>query len=283
MFSTAMPALAATERGGPFVTLPLGLKTVLRKRFDSGRDRIDGPDMVRYFTDLTTGHQVGYRPELVVRARGNSFISLTRELLAGHLNDAEPIDLAIVAHDTPDFDPRLSAPVNLAATLPGGPLVFAVSGQGSLAGFLALRVAAGYVRRQGFQRLLILLVEQRGMPYATIRPTADAAVGLVLEADAGTTRVALLPGVPPADARTEVDRLTPGRKKLCGLGLSADFPAAAGISVTGLWAEAVGPRVFPAALADYDPMRRNLGICVFDREFERRRLYDGPESSFLAE
>lgn len=269
MFSTAMPVPVAADRDGPFVTLPLGLKTVLHKRFASGSDRIDGADMVRYFTDLTAGRDVGYDPERLARVRGNSFISLTRELLAGHLSDAEPIDLAIVAHDTPDFDPRLSAPVNLTAVLPGGPLVFAVSGQGSLAGFLALRVAAGYVRRQNLPRVLILVVEQRGMPYETPRPAADAVVGLVLEAGAGTTRGALLPGVVPAEARAEVDRLAPGPGELRGRGLGPGFPAADEISATGLWAELAGPPVFPVALAGYDPMRRNLGICVFDREFER--------------
>jgi hypothetical protein len=267
VFSTAMPTPVAADRGGPFVTVPLGLKSVLHKRFRSGGDRIDGPDMVRYFTDLTAGHDVGYLPERVARARGNSFISLTRELLAGHLSDAEPIDLAIVAHDTPDFDPRLSAPVTLTAVLPGGPLVFAVSGHGSLAGFLALRVAAGYARRQGFRRVVILVVEQRGMPYETPRPAADAAVGLLLEAGAGTARVALLPDVVPAAAKAEVDRLAPGPGIRGGGGLSADFPA--GISATGLWAELAECPVFPAGLADYDPIRRNLGVCLFDREFER--------------
>lgn len=269
MFSATAPTLAGVGTHGPFVALPLGLKSVLHKRFGPGTDRIDGSDMVRYFTDLTVGHDVGFRPELVARARGNSFISLTRELLAGRLSVAEPIDLVVVAHDTPDFDPRLSASVNLTAVLPGGPLVFAVSGQGSLAGFLALRVAAGYVRRQGLTRVLILVLEQRAMPYETSRPGADAAVGLLLEAGAGVTRVALLPGVAPADAEAEADRLLPGPMDLPGPRLSADFRATGRVSATGLWLELAETSGSPAALAGYDPIRRDLGICVFDREFER--------------
>ncbi|WP_116202304.1 hypothetical protein [Amycolatopsis circi] len=255
MFSAGAPE--AATRTSPFAVLPMGLKTVLHRRFESGKDRLDGPIMTRYFTDLAAGHDVGYEPELVANAQGNTFISLARELL--HDQVSEPIDLVVVAHDGPDFDPRLSAPVNLTAVLPGGPMTYSVSGQGPLAGFLALRVAAGYVRRKPMHRVLILIMEQRGMPYAGERPPTDAAVALLFEAGAGNTRVAVLPGIDPADARAEADRLAPAERY--GPGLTSG-PIAEGRSATALWAEP------PAVLADYDPIRGTLGICAFAREIE---------------
>ncbi|MFE3173838.1 hypothetical protein ACFXPA_21995 [Amycolatopsis sp. NPDC059090] len=255
MFSAGAPV--AATRTSPFAVLPMGLKTVLHRRFESGDDRLDGPIMTRYFTDLAAGHEVGYSPDLVAQAQGNTFISLARQLLDGQLS--EPVDLVVVAHDGPDFDPRLSAPVNLTAVLPGGPMTYSVSGQGPLAGFLALRVAAGYVRRKPMHRVLILVMEQRGMPYAGQRPSADAAAALLFEAGMGSTRVAVLPGIAPADARAEADRLAPADRY--GPGLTGE-PITEGRSATELWAEP------PAVLADYDPVRGTLGICAFAREIE---------------
>ncbi|WP_409182818.1 hypothetical protein F9C11_41640 [Amycolatopsis sp. VS8301801F10] len=255
MFSAGAPV--AATRTSPFAVLPMGLKTALHRRFESGADRLDGPIMTRYFTDLAAGHDVGYSPDLVATARGNTFLTLAGELLHGQVN--EPIDLVVVAHDGPDFDPRLSAPVNLTAVLPGGPMTYSVSGQGPLAGFLALRVAAGYVRRKPMRRVLILIMEQRGMPYAGVRPPADAAAALLFETGAGSTRVALLPGIDPADARSEADRLAPADRY--GPGLTGG-PVAEGRSVTALWAAP------PAVLADYDPMRGTLGMCAFAGENE---------------
>ncbi|WP_406641772.1 hypothetical protein [Amycolatopsis sp. WGS_07] len=252
MFSAGAPE--AATRTSPFAVLPMGLKTVLHRRFESGTDRLDGPIMTRYFTDLATGHDVGYSPELVERVRGNTFISMTRDLLDGQFT--EPIDLVVVAHDGPDFDPRLSAPVNLTAVLPGGPMTYSVSGQGPLAGFLALRVAAGYARRKPMHRVLILVLEQRGMPYAGERPPADAAVALLFESGAGSTRVAMLPGIDPADARAEADRLAPADRY--GPGLTGGA-VAEGRSATALWADP------PEVLADYDPIRGTLGMCAFAR------------------
>lgn len=255
MFSAGAPT--AATRTSPFAVLPMGLKTALHRQFESGTDRLDGPIMTRYFTDLAAGHDVGYSSELVAQAEGNTFISLARELLDGQVS--EPIDLVVVAHDGPDFDPRLSAPVNLTAVLPGGPITYSVSGQGPLAGFLALRVAAGYVRRRPMQRVLILVMEQRGMPYAGARPPVDAAAALLFEAGMGSTRVAVLPGIDPADARAEADRLAPADRY--GSGLIGES-IAEGRSATALWAEP------PAVLADYDPIRGTLGICAFAREIE---------------
>lgn len=257
MFSAGAPE--AATRTSPFAVLPMGLKTLLYRRFESGTDRLDGPIMARYFTDLAAGHEVGYSPELVANAQGNTFISLAREVLDGQLSEDQPLDLVVVAHDAPDFDPRLSAPVNLTAVLPGGPMTYSVSGQGPLAGFLALRVAAGYVRRKPMHRVLILIMEQRGMPYAGERPPVDAAAALLFEAGTGSTRVAVLPGIDPADARAETDRLAPADRH--GPGLTGE-PVAAGRSATALWAE---PH---AVLADYDPIRGTLGICAFARESE---------------
>ncbi|WP_410573162.1 hypothetical protein [Amycolatopsis sp. cmx-4-61] len=245
--------------------LPLRLALATRREFGPGDREIDVPALHRYFADLSRGHDIGFRPDRVTRARGNPFLAMARDLLAGQLS-GERIDLAIVAHAAPEFDPRLSAPVNLTAVLPGNPLVFSVSGQGSLAPFTALRIAGSYVRRHGFRRALVLIMDQGVTPYDTPDPVGDAATALLFEAGGRrTVRVGYAPEVAP-DA---VPELEGAETVVIGSGL-ARTGAAAGALVappefpcTGLWAPvADGTAAGPVLLADYDPRRRALGTCV---------------------
>ncbi|MGV9364737.1 hypothetical protein [Amycolatopsis sp. NPDC003731] len=245
--------------------LPLRLALAIRREFGPGERAIDVPALHRYFADLSRGHDIGFRPDRVTRARGNPFLEMARELLAGQLS-GERIDLAIVAHAAPEFDPRLSAPVNLTAVLPGHPLVFSVSGQGSLAPFTALRIAGSYVRRHGYRRVLVLIMDQGVTPYDTPDRIGDAAVALLFEAGGGrTVRV----GYEPEATLDAVPELEPAETVVIGPGLAGlgswpdavvappEFPC------TGLWAPlADGPAAGPVVLADHDPRRGALGICV---------------------
>lgn len=245
--------------------LPLRLALATRREFGPGEREIDVPALHRYFADLSRGHDIGFRPGRVTRARGNPFLAMARELLAGQLS-GERVDLAIVAHAAPEFDPRLSAPVNLTAVLPGNPLVFSVSGQGSLAPFTALRIAGSYTRRHGYRRVLVLIMDQGVTPYDTPDRIGDAATALLFETGGSrTVRVGYepeavpgaLPGFEPADT------VVVGRG-LAALGCPPDaIVAPPGFPCTGLWAPLVtAPAAESVLLADYDPRRGALGICV---------------------
>ncbi|MEV6824036.1 hypothetical protein [Amycolatopsis sp. NPDC051102] len=265
MYRAAAPVLSATPPPGlqPF---PLRLATAIRREFGPGDREIDVPELHHYFADLSRGHEIGFRPSRVTRARGNTFLAMARDLLAGQLS-SEPIDLAIVAHAAPEFDPRLSAPVNLTAVLPGGPLVFAVSGQGGLAPFSALRIAASYVQRHGYRRVLVLIMDQGVTPYDTPERIGDAATALLFEPGGDRAiRVGVLPGVAPAAV---AGFRQPGTAAIVGreLDRTGAWPGA-GVAppeypCTGLWAPlAGGPADGPLLLADYDPHHRALGVCV---------------------
>lgn len=263
MYRAAAPVLSATPPSGlqPF---PLPLAWAARCEFGPGDREIDVPELHHYFADLSRGHEIGFRPSRVTRARGNTFLAMARELLAGRLS-GERIDLAIVAHAAPEFDPRLSAPVNLTAVLPGGPLVFAVSGQGGLAPFSALRVAASYVQRHGFRRVLVLIMDQGVTPYDTPDRIGDAAAALLFEPGGGrTVRAAVVPGVVPAAVAgfRQPGTAFVGR----GLARTDAWPGArvapAEYPCTGLWAPLADGTAGPVVLADHDPHHRALGVCV---------------------
>ncbi|WP_033262389.1 hypothetical protein [Amycolatopsis vancoresmycina] len=263
MYRAAAPVPAAAPPAGlpPF---PLPLALALRREFGPGDREIDVPELHHYFADLSRGHDIGFRPSRVTRARGNTFLAMARDLLAGQLS-GEPIDLAIVAHAAPEFDPRLSAPVNLTAVLPGGPLVFAVSGQGALAPFSALRIAASYVQRHGFRRVLVLSMDQGGTPYDTPEHLGDAATALLFEPGGDRpVRAGVVPGVAPAAV---AGFRAPGTAVVGhGLARTGAWPGAAVAPAeypcTGLWAPLAGGTAGPLLLADYDPHHRALGVCV---------------------
>jgi hypothetical protein len=265
MYRASTTTLSATPSPG-LQPLPLRLALATRREFAPGEREIDVPALHRYFADLSRGHDIGFRPGRVTRARGNPFLAMARELLAGQLS-GERIDLAIVAHAAPEFDPRLSAPVNLTAVLPGHPLVFSVSGQGSLAPFTALRIAGSYARRHEYRRVLVLIMDQGVTPYDVPDRIGDAATALLFETGGRrTVRVGYEPEVAP-DALPEFE---PAETVVIGSGLARAAGAWPGAIVappefpcTGLWAPlAAGPAAGPVLLADYDPRRGALGICV---------------------
>ncbi|WP_103349359.1 hypothetical protein [Amycolatopsis sp. CA-128772] len=263
MYRAAATTLSAAPPAGlqPF---PLPLALVVRREFGPGDREIDVPELHHYFADLSRGHEIGFRPSRVTHARGNTFLEMAREVLAGHLS-GERIDLALVAHAAPEFDPRLSAPVNLTAVLPGGPLVFAVSGQGALAPFSALRIAGSYVQRHGFRRVLILIMDQGVTPYDVPDRIGDAATALLFEPGGDReVRSAAVPGVAPA----AVAGFRPPGTAVAGPGLARTgaWPGAgvapAEYPCTGLWAPLAEGTAGPLVLADYDPHHRALGVCV---------------------
>jgi hypothetical protein len=266
MYQVAPPVLGERRRSA-LAPAPLRLADVLRAEFDEGTCRIDSPELYQYFEDLTGSHGVPFDRELMSRS-GNTFISMATALLEDAVT--EPVDLVVLAWATPDFDPRLSAPVNLTAVLPGGPLVFATSGQGPLAPFTALRLAGAYAVRHSYERVLVLALDQATMPFRTdpveaMRPDRDAAVALVLERP-GAIEVGCLPGVAE---QTLADLIDWDGTVIVGQGVdSALIPAEkvvrapVGYPCTGLWSTLADHRDGRTILVDYDPVHGDLGVCV---------------------
>lgn len=267
MYQVAPPVLGERRRS-VLSSVPLRLTDVLRAEFDEGTCRIDDPELYQYFEDLTGSHGIPFDRELMSRG-GNTFMSMAEKLLKDTVT--EPVDLVVLAWATPDFDPRLSAPVNLTAVLPGGPLVFATSGQGPLAPFTALRLAGAYALRHSYERVLVLALDQATMPYRThpveaMRPDRDAAVALVLERP-GALEVGYLPGVAEHEL---ADVVSWNGTVIVGRGVDpAMIPAEnvvrapLGYPCTGLWSTLADHRSDGRTiLVDYDPVHRDLGVCV---------------------
>jgi len=278
---------------------PLELARIAHRRFAGGTQRIDDPFSVRHFSDLTGGHGVTYRRDIAERAAGNSFTTMAMDLLDSVILDGDPIELAVVAHVTPDIDCRLAATTYLSHVLPGCALAFAVSDCGMATPYTALRLAGAYARRHDYRRALVLLVDQATLPYDVpggTAPAGDAAIGILL-ARGGPTGIGLqqLAGVRPAAVPTAVDGLldaVAGPDEpiavIAGAGIDPDrdlperceavWCAPAGYPCTATW-EGLARHIGACAggrvvLVDYDRTTGDLCACAVDRPWSTRPAPD---------
>ncbi len=135
-------------------------------------------DLLEMWADRLAWSGIPVEPDRYTGGLHNSFTDMSRRILHTLCGSVGP-DLIVIAHGTPDADARVS----LAGTLGGsGALILAVSDQGRLAPFTALRLALAYPDRP---RAVIVAVDQNTMTYADpdlalLDRERDHAVGLLL-------------------------------------------------------------------------------------------------------
>ncbi|QQQ79072.1 hypothetical protein IOD16_11950 [Saccharothrix sp. 6-C] len=273
MYRTTAPTLSR-----PAGARTLGLARVVRTRVAPDRSLADEFSL-RHFTDLTSGYGVALRPEALA-SPGTTFTALTRSLHAG-LEPLGPVELAIVAHATPDLDCRMAAATYLAEAVPGAPLSFSVSDVGRCAPFAALRIAADYAARHGFSRALVVIADQATLPYelgdeAGDRPVGDAGVALLLEPGGAPLSMVHTPGVSVADLP---DAVAAGMASLVGPGVPVAVVAGAGVDpelvrhggtvrsapagypCTALW-EGLADSLGRVVLVEHDVATGDLGMAA---------------------
>lgn len=211
MYRTAAPVLepAPARTAG---ALPLRLRRVARREFAGGATTTDTPFLHRYYADLAASHGVEHHPDVLAADSGTTFCAMAGAVVADVTAPGMPVDLVVVAHVLPDLDPRFSPGALLAGTVPGAPLVFALSGPDGAVAVTALRVVGAYARRHAYRRAVVVLVDQATLPYRTgAEPAGDAAVALLLEDGPGAeVTVGRAPDHPTGDRATVLRLDEPG-------------------------------------------------------------------------
>jgi hypothetical protein len=252
----------------------------------AGAGRAYDPGLISYFADLAALYGLRHRDDYFTRVRRNTFTDLVDAALGRLDGSLGPVDIAVLAHSTPDAEPGWPA-CHLAEALPGDPLVMAVSDQGTVAPFSALRIIADYMALDGMRRALLVITDQTTLmsdeqpPSGAAMPTRDAVVALVLErhdrgrelstsqfSDIGPDEAVATVAALAREAGPAVVAVGPdlaGVAELCPT--AAVRVAEAGRPCTGAW-DGLGTS-WPdggrlALVADYDRALRYLGVCLVD-------------------
>ncbi len=280
------PPAPAPDGGYP---PPLSISRIVRRAFDSTSDveqpaTAPDPELHRFLVDLLAPYGQVPNPHPVERTYAGMAEALLRP---SGLLDTQ-FDLVVLAYAVPDADPRWSMAHVLHRLCPGNPLAFAIGDQGVAAPFTAVATAHAYLR-SGFERALILILEQATLGYPAVEPVTlpelGSAVALVLE-PAGAVplvsvdqRMAVAPERVGAVLAGMADAVPPDSVVVLGSGLAGHVeqaqlgvPAARvrvappGRLCTSVWWELADlwedhPSDRPGVLlADYDPV---LGtVCV---------------------
>ncbi|MFI8455242.1 hypothetical protein [Kitasatospora sp. NPDC085464] len=248
---------------------PSGLRITraLARRFDGRSETSLDPDLRAFVSDLVRPYGLPLREDLLREGVGHSYEELAAGLLREALAEDEPVDLLVLAFDTPDVRPGAPSSLALGRSVPGEPLAFAICDQGTAAAFTALRLAADHHRTGGCRRAVVVLAEQTALHYRPSEPVAlperHAAVVLVCEEEAGVglaVRQVTGAGSPEDAVRARAGELGARAEVLHDGGFGTGEPAQ---PFTGLWARLAEhlPRwrreERPALLAGYD---RRLGV-----------------------
>lgn len=255
------------------------------------------PATLRYLADMVRPHGVPYSERLFVAGNHNSFAYLGERLLAESGMDPE---LLLIAHAATDCEPGRSLSGHLSTLCPGEPLVFAISDQGELSPFSALRILHGYVTAGWRRDALLLILDQSTLPYPGARRAADERTDHAIGLSFGPAAEGTGPVLTGVAQRFDV---SPARITDVLADVVAEFPAAPG-PVTVITSGAVlamaelpvaltgtvrlstgGPRCVPPwatlatlvaepvsgriALIEYDETLAGLAVAVFDAPADR--------------
>lgn len=233
------------------------------------------PQLQTYLSDLVRP----YGLPLLDGLAGHSYGEMGAALVAELVPSDRPVDLLVLAFAIPDVRPGRATALYLSHLCPGRPLAFAVCDQGSAAAFTGLRLVRAYLRSGEYQRGLLLVVEQAGLPYDTGLPadvpTAHTAVGLLCDSGGGPARVGSIrqfPGVAPERVADLVAGAQAGGGTLIATGgelLATDGELLASRRpLTGVWWDLAEALRSPGRvlLATHDPYLRYLSLSTIDVE-----------------
>ncbi|MEU6542807.1 hypothetical protein [Streptomyces sp. NPDC046859] len=282
MFRTAAPVRRA-EPDGAAPVLPRLMRAARFAPGAAAAPYVPDPELEAFYAELGAPYGLSFDREGYAAAprRGSVELALGALDALGGLPAGQAPQLVVVAYATPDFVHAELAASCVKGRLPGGPLAFALSDQGPLTGFSALRVAVEYARRRDLTRVLLLAVDQSTQPFPVPDAAAahtDSAVALLLDWGGGGAPVGGMGQGPVAAADTFAGwdpavpvvagaRLAEAACRLPAYGAPVAV-AAPGLPCTGVWTALLDAVVRgvtgPVVVADHDPGPGRLAHCTLD-------------------
>lgn len=284
-------APATAPAPGPGAVGPLRLADAVSIDFTADSPTAHDPDLRVFVGDMVRPYGLPLDEDQLRAGAGQSYAEMGEAVINALVGPDRPVDVLIEVFASPDVQPGRAASLHLSTFCPGRPFAFALSEQGSAGAFSALRLVRSYLAGEGFERALVIVLEQPALHYLPPDGTPLAqratAVGLFWErtADLALTLPGDTVGLTAQEAYAQVAKAVaelPGIGTgthsepllLLGAGL-ADLGEPAGAETlharpgnpyTGLWsalAESL-PRIRAEGrdvlLAEYDPLLGYLNL-----------------------
>jgi hypothetical protein len=260
------------------------------------RDPVNRASVGAYLADLGRPYGIeapsGQFADPLSPALGQSYGEMGESLIRALVPADEPADLLVLTFSIHDLRPSQATAAHLSQFCPGTPMSFAICDQGSAAAFSGLRVAGEYAASLGLRRVLLIVVEQSGLPYASTAPLPSGNWGVAMlfgDTPDPSARVAGLRQHPavgadsvPGLAGAGLAELSGGRgdvRLVLSDTLAAAWPAppaaqvrvaSAGQPATGIWWELADELTGDAGrpglvvVADYDAGLRYLCLAAIE-------------------
>jgi hypothetical protein len=149
--------------------------------------------IAEYLTDMAAPYgcevPAGLFGEPPSPALGHSYGEMAQALIGPIASADEPVGLLVLAFSVHDLRPGRQTAAYLSHITPGAPTAFAICDQGSMAAFSGLRIAREYASSARIGRVLLIVVEQSALPYASPAPLPSRHQGVaMLYGDCATPR-----------------------------------------------------------------------------------------------
>ncbi|GIE32327.1 hypothetical protein Ait01nite_053720 [Actinoplanes italicus] len=145
-----------------------------------------------YLNDLADVHGLD-RPVALSAMTSRSYGEMAATALEGCGAGSEHIDVIVLAYANTEFFVPKGASSFLSEEFPSAKLVYAVTDQGKLAPFTALKLAHCHLHEEECERAAVVAIEQRAVPlvgdHVSGKPEVDAAAAILLSRDVCATGV----------------------------------------------------------------------------------------------
>lgn len=186
-------------------------------------------EILGFYRDLLRPYGDEVDEDRARRGRNTTFVDLAEQAIRAAPAPSGPPDLLVLAYALPDLHPLKTVSSHLNHQFGDESRSFAVSEQGVLAPFTALRIADAYHRSGRCRSFALFVLEQTTFPYAhpfvDVRDLVDSGVYLRFDVE-GQWRVA---GLHATDDLPALLARLAGPDTLLVAGPSADLGGAAGL------------------------------------------------------
>jgi hypothetical protein len=245
------------------LALRTGAAVVRRERSPYGLDE----EILEFYRDLLRPYGDEVDEDRARKGRNTAFVDLAERAVRTAPAPGGPPDLLVLAYALPDLHPLKTVSSHLNHRFGDESRSFAVSEQGVLAPFTALRIADAYHRSGRCRSVALFVLEQTTFPYAhpfvDARDLVDSGVYLRFDVD-GRWRVA---GLHATDDLPALLGTLAGPDTLLVAGPAADLECAASVDCHRASEESHCTSVWRALAdhhADWATRYRTLLLCDTD-------------------